>query len=121
MTRWPFLSGGGAACCMRCATGEWCTDLVSGGADLALAHDSYLARLPVPDGEEKHSSAKTRPRSAYRSPPLTGRAVPACQDLTGGCWGSPLADGDECHMWILLSVRTLLAASLSRAAPHALP
>jgi hypothetical protein len=51
---------------------------------------------------------KTRSRSAYRSPTSSpARAVPTRQDLTGERWVTQL-NGDVCHAWVLLSIRTLL-------------
>lgn len=90
------------------ATDERCTELVArGAADLALAHDSDLARLPVPGGVEKMLLGEdTVEICTPAAHPLTARGVLTRQDLIGQRWITQ-PDGDVCHSWVLLTMRSL--------------
>lgn len=111
MLRGPFLSGGGAVCGMRSATGERCTDLVSRGTPTSRSPTIPTGPGPAPrTGTVRRSPPRRSPGRYARPgrPPARRRAVLTRQDLTGERWGHPWADGHECHMGILLPMRTLL-------------
>lgn len=90
MIRGPFLSGGGAVCCMRSATGERCTDLVFRGAPTCAR--PRLRPGPAPRTGRCGEALLGEDPVEICVPvahPLAGRPVLTRQDLTGERWGHP--------------------------------
>ncbi|WP_033216622.1 LysR family transcriptional regulator [Kitasatospora phosalacinea] len=85
-----------------------CAELVAQGvADLGLAHDAELARLPVPSGLERTLIGEDPVEVCLPAAhSLAPRTVLSREDLVGVDWITP-PPGAVCHDWVQLTMRGL--------------